>query len=47
MSSLFKKQAELVTFLIFVWRTGCDQPECSPAGEVGIMLKDPKPSYKT
>ena len=37
MSSLFKKQAELVAFLIL----GCDQPEWGPAGEEDIMLKDP------
>ena len=43
MSSFFKKQAELVAFLICGWRTGCDQPEWGPTGEVGIIIKDPKP----
>ena len=43
MSSLFEKQAGLVAFLIFRWRTGCDQPEWGPADEWGIMLKDPNP----
>ena len=46
MSSLFKKKkhAELVAFLIFGRRTGRDQLEWGPAGDGGIMLKDPKPS---
>ena len=41
MSSLFKNQAEQVAFLIFGWRTGCEQPEWGPAGKGSIMLKDP------
>ena len=43
MSSFFKKQAELVAFLIPRWLTECDQPEWGPAGDAGIMLKDPNP----
>ena len=44
MTSLFKKQAKLVAFLIFEWRTGCDQPQGGPAGEVeGLCWKTPHP----
>ena len=43
MSSLFKKQAELVAFLILGWQIGCDQPERGPATGEGIKLKGPKP----
>ena len=46
MSSLFKKQTELVLFLIFGRRIGCDQPEWGPVGELGITLKDRKNSPK-
>ena len=43
MSSLFKKQVELVPFLILGWQTRYDQPEWGPAGEGSIMLNEPKP----
>ena len=39
MSSFIKKQAELVSFLIFGWLAECDQPKWGPASEGVLCLK--------